>query len=283
MPYTRYGESVHSVMQALDQMRDRVERVFDPEDLQKIVDSGSARNAIDCALWDLKAKTTGRAVEEWVDLPCVREFITMRTVVLDRPNLMAQAAATYPHGTPLKIKLDREQILERLAAVHAAVPDAPLVADPNESWNPEILKTVFSKLPSFGVVLLEQPLPQDHDNCLSEMNHCVPVCADESCRTSQDVRALTGRYDAINIKLDKTGGLTEAIALLQAARREGLQVMVGCLVGSALAIAPAALLAGSVDYIDLDGPLLLAKNHGDGMEEIVDTSRVRFTHPWGKP
>lgn len=283
MPYARYGESVRSVWEALKQIQDKVEVGLEPEDVQGILASGSARNAIDCALWDLKAKTTGRTVGEWVGLPFVGEFVTMRTVVLDRPNRMAQAAAAYPQGTPLKVKLDREQILERLAAVHAAAPLAPLVADPNESWNPEILKTVFSKLPAYGVVLLEQPLPQDHDHCLSEINHYVPVCADESCKISQDVSALTGRYDAINIKLDKCGGLTEALALHRAAKREGLQVMVGCLVGSALAIAPAVVLAGSVDYIDLDGPLLLAKSCGGAMEEVPDTGRVRFSHSWGKP
>ncbi|HXV73937.1 MAG TPA: dipeptide epimerase [Sphingomonadales bacterium] len=282
VPYARYGESVESVLATLEALRSDVEGGLQLDELQDRLQPGSARNALDCALWDLRAKKQGRPVTELIDVPAVNEFSTMRTVVLDTPENMAGAAAAFPKGGALKVKLDGERVLERLGAVHAAAPSSPLVADPNEGWDAVLLKKAFPQLRSLGVVLLEQPLSERQDGYLSEIAHPVPVCADESCRTVSDLPRLKGRYDALNIKLDKTGGFTGALALHRAAREEGFKVMLGCLTGSALAVAPLVALAGAADYIDLDGPLLLAKGYGGGMEEIPGSLRVRFNHPWGR-
>lgn len=283
VPYARYGETVDGVMETLKAVRKEIETGLGLRGLQEKLPPGSARNALDCALWDLRAKTEGRSVAEVVGIPASDEFSTMRTVVLDRPENMARAAASFPNGVLLKVKLDREGALEKLSAVRKAAPSSPLVVDPNEGWDAASLQAAFPELKALGVVLLEQPLPESGDGILKGLPRPVPVCADEACRTAADLPRLEGRYDAVNIKLDKAGGLTAALELYRAARAKGFQVMLGCLVGDALAVAPLAALAAGADYIDLDGPLLLANGAGNGMEEIPGTARVRFNHTWGKP
>jgi len=283
VPYARYGESAEGVLETLEAVRPDIEGGLGLGELQQKLPPGSARNALDCALWDLRSKREGRSIFELVGIPPLGVFSTMRTVVLDTPENMARSAASFAKGTMLKVKLDREKVLERLAAVRAAAPTSPLVADPNEGWDAEMLKALLPELKGRGVVVLEQPLPEGEDEILSSVPHRVPVCADESCKTAADLAPLKGRYDAVNIKLDKAGGFTGALALFRAARTENVRVMVRCLVGSALAVAPLAVLAGGADWVDLDGPLLLANGAGDGMEEIPGTSRVRLNHGWGKP
>jgi L-Ala-D/L-Glu epimerase / N-acetyl-D-glutamate racemase len=282
IPYARYGESVESVLETLDAVRAEIENGLGVEALQERLPPGSARNALDCALWDLRARKQGKSVGALVEMEPGEEFSTLRTVVLDDPPAMAASAASFADGTPLKIKLGRARVLETLEVVHRAAPKSPLVVDPNEGWDGRTLAEAWPELKGLGVILLEQPLPAGADDALKEHPHPVPVCADEACRGVADLPRLKRAYDAVNIKLDKTGGFTAALELYHAAKGEGLGVMLGCLVGSALAVAPLAVLAAAADYVDLDGPLLLANGAGDGMEEIPGTNRVRFNHCWGR-
>lgn len=282
-PYSRYGESIEAVLKTLEDVRKGVEGGLDRTLLQTLFPPGAARNALDCALWDMEAKTGGKSVAELTGFSPPQTFPTMRTVVIGTPENMAQEAAGYPKGTSLKVKLDMQDVPERLAAIKKGAPGSPIVIDANEGWNADFLKQIMPRLKAFGVVLLEQPLPSDHDAALGEMEHLVPVCADEACHTRADLPRLTGLYDAINIKLDKTGGLTGALALFEAAEMQGFKIMLGCMVSSALSIAPISHLCSHADYIDLDGPLLLAGHGSAGMQEIPGTGEVALTTNWGTP
>ena len=264
VPYARYGESVESVIAAIEGLKNAVAAGLDREKLQAALPAGAARNALDCALWDLEAKRTGRRAWELAGLAAPEPVVSAYTISLDTPAAMAEAAAraTYPL---LKLKLGADGDPERLKAVRAAVPAARLIVDANEGWRPENLEKNLASCAAAGVELVEQPLPAGADDALARIKRPVPVCADESIHHRVGLTLLAGKYDAVNIKLDKAGGLSEALALAYEAAGAGFAVMVGCMVATSLAIAPALLLAGSAAFVDLDGPLLLARDRPDGL------------------
>ena len=254
VPYARYGETLDSVT---DQINDFSGRWCD---LQEELPAGAARNALDCALWDHAAKRAGKRVWELLDLPPPGPEITAYTLSLDTPDKMQAQAAQNAHRPLLKIKLGTPDDMARLEAVRRGAPDARIIVDANEGWTAEVYADLAPHLLRLGVQMVEQPLPAGQDEMLGEIARPLPVCADESCHDRASLPGLRGKYDMVNIKLDKTGGLTEALALKEAALKEGYQVMVGCMVGSSLAMAPAVLLAQGVAFTDLDGPLLLAED-----------------------
>jgi L-alanine-DL-glutamate epimerase-like enolase superfamily enzyme len=266
VPYARYGETVDGVVASLEAMSEAVAGGLDRAALQSAMHPGAARNALDVALWDIEAKKTGSSV--WAlagiaDEP--KPVVTAYTLSVDTPERMATAAQEEAHRPLLKLKLTGDGDLERVRAVRAGAPKAALIVDANEAWTVDHLRDYGPSLAELGVALIEQPLPAGRDEALATLPHPVPLCADESCHTSADLPALVGRYDYVNIKLDKTGGLTEALVLLNAARAQGFKVMVGCMVGSSLAMAPAMLLAQGAEFVDLDAPLLLARDRQPGL------------------
>lgn len=228
--------------------------------LQDLLPPGAARNAVDCALWDLEAKQAGRRVWEMIAAPAPLPEITAYTLSLDTPAAMRKQAARHAHRPLLKIKLGTPDDMPRLEAVRAGAPDARIIVDANEGWTAEVYSDLAPHLVRLGVALVEQPVPAGEDDVLLGMARPVPVCADESCHDRGSLPALKGKYDVINIKLDKTGGLTEALALRSEGEALGYRIMVGCMVGSSLAMAPATLVAQGAWITDLDGPLLLAKD-----------------------
>ncbi len=256
VPYARYGESLDSVEAAITALPAGVTR----EGLQTLLPAGAARNAVDCALWDWEAKRAGRPVWQLAGLPAPAPLVTCYTLSLDTAERMRAAAARAADRPVLKIKLGTEDDMGRLEAVRAGAPKARIVVDANEGWTVETYAALAPHLARLGVVLVEQPLPAGADGMLAEIARPVPVCADESCHDRASLAALKGRYDMVNIKLDKAGGLTEALALRDAARAEGFGVMVGCMVASSLAMAPAFLVAQGAAVADLDGPLILARD-----------------------
>jgi L-alanine-DL-glutamate epimerase-like enolase superfamily enzyme len=261
VPYGRYGETVEGVAAALRACGP----CADHAELGRRLPAGAARNALDCALWDLQAKRSGLSAASLVGVPTPLPVVTCYTLSLAAPADMAAAALRVPHLPLLKLKLGGAGDAERMAAVRAARPDARLVCDANEAWTPDLLEPLLAAAAAAGVELVEQPLPAGADDALASTPHPVPICADESAHSSADLPALAGRYDAVNIKLDKAGGLTEALAMAHAAHANGLRVMVGSMVATSLAAAPALLLAGFADWVDLDGPLLLARDRDPGL------------------
>lgn len=257
VPYGRYGETVEGVAEQLAALEKLVAEGLRREDLMIHLPPGAARNALDCAMWDLNAKRNGRRAHELAGLPAPQPVVTAYTLSLDAPEAMAHAARNAGHEL-LKLKLGAAGDIARLKAIRAAVPQARLIVDANEGWSPDILEAHLAACAEVGVELVEQPLPAADDALLAQIAHPVPVCADESAHGLDRLDVLAGRYDALNIKLDKTGGLTEAIELARAARAAGLDIMVGCMVGTSLAMAPALLLTPLARFVDLDGPLLLA-------------------------
>jgi len=256
VPYARYGETLESVAAQIAGLPATVTR----DNLQGLLPAGAARNAVDCALWDLEAKRAGCRVWQLAGLPAPVPQVTAFTLSLDTPENMRAAAARHAHRPLLKIKLGTPEDMPRLEAVRAGAPDARLIVDANEGWTAEIYADLAPHLLRLGVAMVEQPLPAGADDMLAEIARPLPVCADESCHDRQSLPGLRGKYDMVNIKLDKTGGLTEALALRDAARAEGWAVMVGCMVGTSLAMAPAVLVAQGAALVDLDGPLLLAED-----------------------
>lgn len=256
VPYARYGETLASVaaqIEALGNVTDRAQ-------LADVLPAGAARNAVDCALWDLEAKSTGRRVWQLAGLPRPGPEITAYTLSLDTPENMRAAAARHRHRPLLKIKLGTPDDMARLQAVREGAPDARIIVDANEGWSAEVYSDLAPHLLRLGVALVEQPLPAGDDDLLAEIARPLPVCADEAAHDRASLPDLRGKYDVVNIKLDKTGGLTEALALKSAALAEGYGVMVGCMVGTSLAMAPAVLVAQGALVTDLDGPLLLAED-----------------------
>jgi L-alanine-DL-glutamate epimerase-like enolase superfamily enzyme len=278
VPYARYGETVEGVRDAiigLGAVRDRHE-------LQQRIGAGAARNAIDCALWDYEAKSTGRSVAKIAGLAAPGPLTTAYTISLGTAEEMARQAAEAAKRLPLlKIKLGGEGDVGRMRAVRAACPGARLIADANEGWAGDRLGALMAVAAECGFEVIEQPLPADQDAALAGIVRPVPVCADESLHTRSDLHALADRYDAVNIKLDKTGGLTEALAVMTQARTIGFKIMVGCMVSTSLAMAPAVLLAQTADWVDLDGPLLLAQDRVPGLR--YDGALVHPATPelWG--
>jgi len=265
VPYARYGETVDGVAAAIEAMRASVAGGLDRMALQAAMPPGAARNALDCAFWDLEAKRSGQPVHRLAGLAPPRPVTTAYTLSLGPPEEMAVAAAKAAERPLLKVKLGGSGDRERLAAVRQAAPAAALIVDANEGWTAADLADNAEACAAAGVALIEQPLRADDDAALAGAARPVKICADESVHDRRSLAALVGRYDAVNIKLDKTGGLTEALALAEEARRLGFEVMVGCMVATSLAMAPALLVAQRAQFVDLDGPLLLARDRADGL------------------
>ena len=256
VPYARYGESLESVTAQIEGLPEGITRAS----LYDALPPGAARNAADCALWDLEAKAAGKRVWELAGLSRPGPEVTCYTLSLAEPDQMRASAAKNAHRPILKIKLGTPDDMPRLEAVRAGAPKSVIVVDANEGWSAEVYADLAPHLVRLGVAMVEQPLPAKADEALIGLARPVPVCADESCHDRKSLSHLKGKYDLVNIKLDKTGGLTEALALRQAALAEGYGVMVGCMVGSSLAMAPGTLVAQGAAYVDLDGPLLLAQD-----------------------
>jgi L-alanine-DL-glutamate epimerase-like enolase superfamily enzyme len=260
VPYARYGETVDAVVAAIEAMRQRIATGLDRIGLQQAMKPGAARNAIDCAFWDLEAKRAGRPAYELAGLAEPKPLTTAYTISLASPDVMAAAAADAADRALLKVKLGGPGDPGRIAAVRRAAPHAELIVDANEAWTQQNLTENLAACAAAGVTLIEQPLPEGHDGVLSAFRHPVPICADESVNARASLAGLERKYDAVNIKLDKAGGLTEAIATAEEAARLGLTIMVGCMVSTSLAIAPAVLVAQRAQIVDLDGALLLARD-----------------------
>ena len=276
VPYARYGETLESVAAQIEALRD-----VDRTALQTAMPPGAARNAVDCALWDLEAKRAGKRVWDLAGLPAPKPVITAFTLSLDTPENMQAAAARHAHRPLLKIKLGTPDDMPRLEAVRAGAPDAAIIVDANEGWTAEVYADLAPHLLRLGVQLVEQPLPAGEDELLAEIDRPVPVCADESCHDRATLDGLKGKYDIVNLKLDKTGGLTEALALRDAARAQGFGIMVGCMVGSSLAMAPAVLLAQGAQVVDLDGPLLMAQDREPPLTYDADGAHPPSAELWG--
>jgi L-alanine-DL-glutamate epimerase-like enolase superfamily enzyme len=259
VPIRRYNQSAASVLAQIESVKS--EKSVDRQQLRKLLPAGAARNALDCALWDLEAKRSGKRAWELANVPMAAEVETSFTISLDTPAKMGLAAKAAAKLPLLKVKLGGDDIdLARLKTVRENARNARLLIDANESWSPDDYREIVPALKELGVELIEQPFPADADSVLEELDHSVPVCADESCHTSADLPSLKNRYQAINVKLDKTGGLTEALHLCERARESGFKLLIGCMVGTSLSMAPARILASSADFVDLDGPLLLARD-----------------------
>jgi L-alanine-DL-glutamate epimerase-like enolase superfamily enzyme len=265
VPYGRYGETIEGVSATIARMGPEIARGLDRDALQTALPAGAARNALDCALWDLAAKRAQRPVQELAELPLPRPLVTAYTISLGTPQVMAIAAEKAATRSLLKVKLGQLGDPERIRAVRAAAPRAELIVDANEGWTADNLGENLAACAAVGVTLVEQPLPADADAILAEIPRVIPVCADESVHDRASLKRLAGKYDAINLKLDKAGGLTEAIALAAEAARMGLELMVGCMISTSLAIAPAILVAQTARVVDLDGALLLAQDRPDGL------------------
>ena len=306
VPYPRYNESVAGTIDALESLRPQVEAGLDgsttrlsgsaeltveasPKSelaevraaLQRTLPPGAARNALDCALWDLEAKISDRPAYELAGLATPRPISTAYTLSLDDPETMGRAAAQHADRPLLKIKLAGRDDLDRVAAIRANAPDSTLIVDANEGWSADQVEPLSAELARLGVALIEQPLPADQDALLAELEHPVPFCADESCHTAADLAELAARYECVNLKLDKTGGFSEGLRLAAEARACGLDLMVGCMIATSLAMAPAVLLAQQARFVDLDGPLLLQKDRERGLR--YEGSLLHPPHPqlWG--
>ncbi len=277
VPYGRYGETPDSVRAQIESLDPAITR----KALQQTLPPGAARNAVDCALWDLEAKLAGHRVWDVAGLARPDPVITAYTLSLAPPQDMRAAAAANAHRPVLKIKLGTPDDMPRLEAVRAGAPRGRIIIDANEGWSPEAYTDLAPHLVRLGVELVEQPLPAGQDGMLAEIARPVPVCADESCHDQASLSGLLGKYDVVNLKLDKTGGLTEGILTRDLARQMGFKVMVGCMVGSSLAMAPAVLLAQGADWTDLDGPLLLAEDRPHPLWYDTEGAYPPDTRLWG--
>ena len=281
VPYRRYNESIASVMSQIETAVSKLSEDLNRERLQQILPPGAARNALDCALWDWESKKAGVRVWNLIGLEVPQQLTCAYTLSLSEPTCMRAAATKHSRLPLLKMKVGREGVMERIRAVRKGAPDSILIVDANESWTVEMTQTLMPDLATAKVGLIEQPCPTGLDQGLDDFEHLVPLAADESCHTSNDIEGLLGRYDVVNIKLDKSGGLTEGLNLVRRARECGLTIMVGCMVGTSLAMAPATLLGAAAQFVDLDGPLLLAQDRSPGL--IYDSGQVRLPEPdlWG--
>ena len=280
-PYSRYDESVDRVTAQIEALRPQLAAGLTRAGLQQAMPPGAARNALDCAFWDLEAKRAGRRVHELLGLPAPQPVTTAFTISLGTPDDMAKATAKAAGRALLKIKLGAPGDPERIAAVRAAAPKTTLIVDANEGWGEDVLAANLAACAAAGVVLVEQPLPEGRDEALARIKRPIPVCADESAHDLTSLPALAGRYDAVNVKLDKAGGLTEALAMAAEAERLGFTLMAASMVATSLSVAPAMLLAQKARFVDLDGPLLLARDRPGGL--IYQDSLVYPATPilWG--
>jgi L-alanine-DL-glutamate epimerase-like enolase superfamily enzyme len=281
VPYPRYGESVEGVVESIEACAPALATGLDRAELQALLSPGAARNALDCALWDLEAKLSGRSAAELAGLAPLSAVETAFTLSLSSPEEMAARARDVARYPLLKLKLGGDGDEERLAAIRAAVPKARLIADANEAWRAPDLERLLAAAKEAGVEVIEQPLPAGDDSALAHIARIVPVCADESVHDRASLHDIARRYDAVNIKLDKTGGLTEALAVAEEARRLKLKIMVGCMVATSLAMAPALLLAQDADFVDLDGPLLLERDRIPGLAYTSGTVMPPPAALWG--
>ncbi len=281
VPYAHYGESLEGVIAAIEGLRASIADGLDRLGLQRVLPPGAARNALDCAFWDLEAKRAGCRVWDSIGLSPPAPVTTAYTLSMEAPEAMGRAAAKHAARPLLKLKLSGPDDLARVEAVRENAPQARLIVDANEGWSLDDFVALAPKLAVLGVDLIEQPLPAGKDAALAGMRRPVPVCADESCHDAASLAGLAGRYDVVNIKLDKTGGLTEALKLKDAALAQGYQIMVGCMVATSLAMAPAILVAQGARFVDLDGPLLLARDRPEGL--AYEGSLVHPPEPalWG--
>jgi len=281
VPYARYGETPDGVVAAIEAMRPLLARGLDRAALQSAMPAGAARNALDCAFWDFEAKSSGRRAHELAGTAAPKPLTTAFTISLGPAAAMAEAAARVADRPLLKVKLGSGNDGERIAAVRRAAPRAELIVDANEGWADDNLVQNLAACADAGVTLIEQPLPEGRDGALAQIKRPIPVCADESVHDRASLAALAGKYDAVNVKLDKTGGLTEALALVVAAEKHGFAIMVGCMVATSLATAPAMLLAQQARVVDLDGPLLLAKDRPDGLRYVGSLAYPPEAALWG--
>ncbi len=281
VPYGRYGESVAGVLAEIAALIPDLEAGLTREALQSRLPAGAARNAIDCAFWDLACKQAGQRIWQLLDLPAPDPQLSAYTLSLDSPEAMEAAARQQASRPLLKLKLAGAGDLERVAAVRRGAPDARIIVDANEGWDEALYLALVPELVTLGVEMIEQPLPAGADEALSRLPRPIPVCADESCHDRQSLPALLGRYDMINIKTDKSGGLTEALALKAAAEAAGLEVMVGCMLATSLAMAPAFVVAQGARVVDLDGPLLLAEDRQPGFDFAGDRMQPCQAALWG--
>jgi L-Ala-D/L-Glu epimerase len=265
VPYARYGESIESVGAALEHMRPHIESGIDRHALQHLMPAGAARNAIDCALWDLECKILNQRAWTLAGHHRLSPVSTAFTLSVDTPQAMGEAAHKAAHRPLLKIKLSGDGDIDRLYAVRAHAPHSELIVDANEAWREDQLEELINICADVGVRLIEQPLPAGQDHALASCSHKVPICADESLHTRDDLSTIKQLYDVINIKLDKTGGLTEALALVHDAQKYDLGLFIGCMVGTSLSMAPALMLTPYARFVDLDGPLLLAHDRQNGL------------------
>ena len=281
VPYGRYGETVDGVAETITALADEIARGLDRGALQKAMRPGAARNALDCAFWDLSAKRAGKPVHELAGLPPPKPLVTAYTISLAEPDVMAEQAAKAAGRALLKVKLGSVDDRARIMAVRRAAPNAELIVDANEGWTADNLAGNLAACAQAGVTLVEQPLPADADDVLAHIARPLPVCADESVHARASLPGLVGKYDAVNIKLDKTGGLSEALAMVKDAERLGFALMAGCMVATSLAIAPAILIGQRARVVDLDGALLLARDRPDGLR--YEESLVHPATPalWG--
>jgi L-alanine-DL-glutamate epimerase-like enolase superfamily enzyme len=266
VPYGRYGETVQSVLDQIESLHGALAEGLDRQGLQALLPAGAARNAVDLAFWDLECKLSGRRHWQLAGLPEPGPVTTAFTLSLDSVETMGRKAAENSTRPLLKLKLAGPDDLDRVAAVRRNAPAARIVVDANEGWTVEQYSALAPRLKDLGVEMIEQPLPAGNDAALADVERPVPVCADESCHDTATLAGLKGRYDMVNIKLDKTGGLTEALKLKEAAEAEGYGIMVGCMLATSLAMAPGVLLAQGVPVVDLDGPLLLARDRDPALK-----------------
>lgn len=281
VPYARYGESIDSVRAEIENLRNALGNGVSREDLPNLIGAGAARNAIDCALWDLEAKRNGTTASQIAGLPPLRDLTTAVTISFGNVQDMAASAMAFADRPLIKVKVGGENDAERIRAIADAAPTSRIIVDANEGWTDDNIVENMLAAAKAGVVLIEQPLPAGKDAILARVPHPVPICADESAHGTDDLHTLLGRYDSINIKLDKTGGLTEALRMQKRARELGFGIMVGCMVGTSLAMAPAVLVAQDADFVDLDGPLILKEDRKPGL--AFEGSRVSPPKPelWG--
>ncbi|PDS77421.1 N-acetyl-D-Glu racemase DgcA [Rhizobium sp. L43] len=281
VPYRRYGETMESVFAQIEATRPLVEAGISRHDLLSAMPPGAARNAVDCALWDLEAKRTGESVAARLGLAELKPLTTAYTISLGEPEVMAAQAREHAGRALLKVKVGTGDDESRIRAVRAAAPDAAIILDANEGWPEAVLERHLHIAAQAGVALVEQPLPAGRDGMLAEIRRPLLVCADESVHHTGDLASLADRYDAINIKLDKTGGLTEALVMKTEAERLGFSIMIGCMVGTSLAMAPAVLLAQNADFVDLDGALLLARDREPGLRYTASLVFPPESALWG--
>ncbi len=291
VPYARYGESIPSTIDLLKTTAAKLSNIKEADTLLAIeradkiithcLSNNSARNLLDCALWDVKSKVHNTSVSQLLNLPTAQDVISAQTLSVDTIEIMQVHAREMSHLPLLKVKLDAHDVLAKMRAIHKACPNSQFIVDANEAWSFDLLVSIVNELRMLNVVLIEQPLPANDDSQLEGYQSCVALCADESCHTSHNIDELKTKYQMVNIKLDKSGGLTEAVALFHAAKKANMSTMLGCMVASSLAMAPIYTLAKEADYIDLDGPVLVAHDREHGF--IFDNARMHIPSPflWG--